>query len=564
MDNTFSDHEGKSAVGATQDSHTEVTIHHETGSFAATGGGSNSDAASSQLGQDATVYKISEDGLPLKVFGADTLASDGSTDGEGENGRYGGWSYIDGLDAFDAESDTVAGIGMYRGALAFPMADGTDKALINRKHMDKDGFVAKINMGTGKAIWATDEGLKISVGGEKGDTKQIYGRDVATTGLGHVIGVSDIRSPYIGLITKHNGADGTNLWAAQYPEIYNMYVEAVGDEVAYVTGAFLGTAVTAVLPGGATGACEGGAEKSAFIAAFDVSPVTVGPVAKWVTQVGCGTGKSVKVEGNFLYVAGEIKTASTIGTCAPLTGTQGGYLAKLNKADGTCVWAKDTPRITRAISDGANVWTTYSSNGVMTFDETHILYGDSGRDVFIAKYDASDGTGLWAEPLGGAGGDRATCAAMTPTGPVFLGYSTSETYGVGIANADGSPNPDVLAITNLQKQRVDADTTDTLSLKYGMTLTKLSSTEKMAPCVTDCPSGELLDATIAANTCYAEGRCMAHGAPSQARPCFMCDANTNQRALPTVPILDNHCYFDDKCVAAGSAAPHYTSYNSHR
>jgi hypothetical protein len=554
-DGTYSDHEG---TGATHDTHTDVTIHHETGSFVATGGSSNGDAASSQLGQDATVYKISEAGVPLKVFGADTLASDGSTDGTSENGKYGGWSYFYGLDAFDAEPDVVAGVGMYRGALKFPMADNSDKTLLNQKYMSKDGFVAKIDMTTGKAVWATDDGMKIDVGVAKDDSpKQIYGRDVATTGAGHVVAVSDIRSPYVGLITKHNGADGANLWAAQFPEIYNMYnVEVVGDEMAYVTGKFECKADcnAAWMPGAPTASvCDGGEDASAFIAAFDVSPDTTGPVAKWMTQVGCGAGYSVKVVGNFLYVAGRLSAEATIGTCAPLTGTQGGYLAKLNKADGTCVWAKDTPRIRRAISDGTHVWTYESTSGKMMFDADHTLFGSSGNDQLIAKYDASDGTGLWAEVFGqGDTSDYAYDAVATPTGPVFLGRSNSETNAVGD-----------LAITNLQKQRVDADTTSTLSLQSGFTLTKLSSVETPHSCITSCPSGQLTDATIAANFCYIEGKCIAHDAPSPRLVCFKCDATNDQRNLPATPDTTNHCYFDDTCHAAGANRPAYRNYNTH-
>ena len=52
----------------------------------------------------------------------------------------------------------------------------------------------------------------------------------------------------------------------------------------------------------------------------------------------------------------EVKADTTIGTCS-LTGSLGGVLIKLNKADGTCVWAKDTPTGRGAVTDGTSVWT---------------------------------------------------------------------------------------------------------------------------------------------------------------------------------------------------------------
>lgn len=91
-DGTYADHTGSGLVAASH--HDDISIHHLTHSFA---GGQFADAADSQHGMDATIYQISESGVPLKVFGVDMLPSDGVTNGlasdEGGsvNGRYGGW-----------------------------------------------------------------------------------------------------------------------------------------------------------------------------------------------------------------------------------------------------------------------------------------------------------------------------------------------------------------------------------------------------------------------------------------------------------------------------------------
>ena len=142
----YVDHLGTST---TVDAHTDVTIHHETGSFAA---GQYDDPAGSLYGMDATIYQLSEDGVPMSVFAADTLPSDGSF-----RPRF--TSQFSGLDGFDADADMVAGCGIYRGNLTFPMADGSSKTLVNTKVRSYDGFVTKVNMATNKAEWVTNVGL---------------------------------------------------------------------------------------------------------------------------------------------------------------------------------------------------------------------------------------------------------------------------------------------------------------------------------------------------------------------------------------------------------------------
>ena len=149
----YVDHLGTST---TVDAHTDVTIHHETGSFAA---GQYDDPAGSLYGMDATIYQLSEDGVPMSVFAADTLPSDGIYNSSSVNSNRGGYSRFSGLDGFDADADMVAGCGFYRGNLTFPMADGSSKTLVNTKARWHDGFVTKVNMATNKAEWVTNVGL---------------------------------------------------------------------------------------------------------------------------------------------------------------------------------------------------------------------------------------------------------------------------------------------------------------------------------------------------------------------------------------------------------------------
>ena len=112
-----------------------------------------------QHGMDSVIYKISEAGVPLAVFAADTVTFDGVYDGTGVNGLYSSYSQFVALDSFDDEADMVAGVGerLYRhpshqplshqpscdappalsgyfsGNLTFPMAGGMTTTVANDK-----------------------------------------------------------------------------------------------------------------------------------------------------------------------------------------------------------------------------------------------------------------------------------------------------------------------------------------------------------------------------------------------------------------------------------------------
>ena len=192
-------------------------------------------------------------------------------------------------------------------------------------------------------------------------------------------------------------------------------VDAV-DEIAYVSGLFSGSAVDLLASGSSLTSSSSGSGKDAFVAALDVGSSGSGPVATWVVQIGGSSGyPSVTVSGDYVYVAGSLSAASNISTCS-LTAARGGYLAKLERATGACAWAKDVPASRHVVSDGTHVWTVQTSTGKLTFDDDHVLDNIGiEKDVFMAKYQASDGAGLWATVIGGTGDEEGDAAAITPT-----------------------------------------------------------------------------------------------------------------------------------------------------
>ena len=358
---------------------------------------------------------------------------------------------------------------------------------------------------------------------------------MTTTGAGHVIVAADMRSgqardTYQGVLAKYDGATGSSVWVHDFNEgevCFLFQLQAVG-ETAYLTGSLKGSYTDPFNTGTYVTSSDYGGEYDAFIASLDVSGAS-GFVANWVVQVGRGQGRSVTVVGEHLYVAGDLFGPSTIGGVCTMTGEFGGYLAKLSRATGACIWARDTPPAVRAVSDGSHVWTSHNSRGdPMAFDATHTVSIIGSWDAFIGKYQASDGIGLWAAAIGGIGTDTANDAAMTPTGPVFVGTSDSEAITVGR-----------LTINNLQHQREEAGSgVDEASSGHSRLLAiKLSLSDELPACILSCPSGELtgLGTTIASDSCYVNNECVTDGDTSVSAPCFPlrqhCDAGTSQTEL---------------------------------
>ena len=358
------------------------------------------------------------------------------------------------------------------------------------------------------------------------------------------------------MLNLYNGATGANVWSMRYSQTSTVSsVDAVG-EMAYVSGLFKGTAIDLFAAGTSLTSSSDGGSNDAFVAALDTSSSSSGPVASWVVQIGgSSSDPSVKASGDFLYVAGYLSSASTIGTCT-MTGTLGGYLVKLNKATGACVWARDTPPNRHAVSDGTHVWTVQtSSKGPLAFDASHSLDNIGNEDdVFMAKYQSSDGVGLWATVIGGTGDDVADSATITPYGPAFSGSSQSEALSLGD-----------LTVQNLHHQQAEArsgfdpDTSHAQNAgQRALFVVMVAATDEIPSCINSCPSGELPDATINAGYCYAHGVCVADGTFSDAHypamSCLRCDSASSQLALSSVPDTTNHCYFDDICHPSGERA----------
>ena len=463
---TYTDHNGPQAAHNTL---ATMSIHHKTDTCCeGTCCDNGQDPASTQIGWDILIYKLTKDGAPVSVYGVDTMPVDGITNGitndpsqgitgGSVNGGSGGYSAFPGIASFEASGNDahMAIAGRHRGRLSFRKADGTLKHFDNAKlGMRSNGWgynavVAKIDMENNALAWVTSAGMMLE------DSKTEC-RAVGTTAAGHVLAVGEKQGDAAGnFITKFNGADGAVVWSKTYSELDDLYALESDVEMAYVTGEFKSNGTEAFATatnnmGNLISMCDSGEENSASVFgeknsaavfAIDASGAE-GPAFTWVTQIGCGQGYSVVVKGDYLYISGYLDTKATTVTTTPapaggqgscaLTGEYGGYLAKISKADGKCVWAKDTPRNRRAVSDGTDVWAgSYDDEG-RKYDATHtVTPAGTESDMFVAKYSAEDGTAHWASAIGGVGSERLEGMAMTSHGPMIMGYSDSPSFTMG-------------------------------------------------------------------------------------------------------------------------------------
>ena len=162
-------------------------------------------------------------------------------------------------------------------------------------------------------------------------------------------------------------------------------------------------------------------------------------------------------------------------------------------------------------------------------------------DVYIGKYTASDGVGVWASLLGGSDDENLYDMTMGPHGPLLTGYALSD-----------------IMIGEVHVQNLQQD----LEKSYRSMFAVQLSADAQPACFSSC-GADVSTAVIKDGFCYSDSKCVANGAMSVSTPCFQCDSDVSQKELQG-PITDNHCYINEKCVEAGKDAPAYNRYGSPR
>ena len=520
--------------------HADVPIAHNTHTYT---GGRYTNPASSQLGMDGIIYKISDAGVPAAVFAIDSYTSDGIY--PGENGNYGNYINVASMSTFEAASDTTSLVvgGCFRGNLSFPTTStGSGSAdaetiLTNRKSGSWDGWFAKINTDTMAAIWATP------VNTPEGRN---YLRAVATTASGHVVIAGEKRpsSDYIGYAGVYNGDTGVQTFFSDYAGTRAPYaLETIGDNI-FMGGRVAGSAINPFGTGAITTAREGATSENY------ITKMSSAGVGAWTVTFGSGQMRGIakSPDGTHIYAVGSNSGAATIGTCS-LTGTYGGYLIKLLAADGSCVWAKDTASTRKVQADATHVYTSMGDDEAVTYG-AGVTVSSRGPeyDMMIAKYLASDGTGQWATSVGGSGDEYLYDMKLSSTGLAVSGISNSASFDM----------PGV-TINNLQHAR--SGSTSANGGQRAAVIAMFDLTGQVPTCLSGCTTTTSASGvTVASGQCYNGGICYATGATDTFRACFSCNAATSQTVMQG-PDTTNHCYIGGSCFPTGAMAPAYQRYN---
>ena len=266
---------------------------------------------------------------------------------------------------------------------------------------------------------------------------------------------------------SHNANAQALQWAKSMGGAYNVYAISIaldGSGNVYTTGSFEGT--VDFNPGAGFYNLTSGI-KSIFISKLDAFGNFV-----WAKAMGAvsGDGQSRSIS---LDASGNVyTTGSFMGTVdfdpgagvANLTpsGIYDIFISKLD-ASGNFVWAKamggtgsESVGGSIALDGSGNVYTAGSFLGTVDFDPgaglanlTSAGYGD----IFISKLDAS-GNFVWANAMGGSGGEESYSIALDGSGNVYATGVFSDTAdfdpGAGVANLTSAGGLDIFVAKYFQ------------------------------------------------------------------------------------------------------------------
>jgi len=193
---------------------------------------------------------------------------------------------------------------------------------------------------------------------------------------------------------------------------------------------------------------------------------------------------------------------------------------------------------TMTLTDSTGSKTTLSSRG--------------SYEVFVAAFDAADGTGKWAMDGGSDGLDYFFAfASDSSTGDIYVGgasYDTPQYFQWGDVKRKNAmyqykPSADIPGYVGTQKAFV----------------AKIKTTTSLPTCVDSCSAGT---SVVKAGHCYIDRHCYAAGdfSPYPGADCMYCGATTEASSGPDTtsqttwsgPDTTSHCFIDGKCVSEGA------------
>ena len=286
-------------------------------------------------------------------------------------------------------------------------------------------FVAKLSGTNGSWVWSKAYG---GVSGQDFAT----GVAVDTTGNAFVTGYFSTSSLNLGgsnltnagssdfFLAKYRGTDGAPLWSKGIGGPSNDFgwgVAVDSSGAAVITGQFEGT-----VNFGGTSLTSASQYQDIFLARYagaDGSPLW----AKRFGNISADCGRAIATDAiGHIVLTGCFTGTVDFGNGSPLSSNAGGidiFVAQYNAADGSTVWAKDLGgpstdlSLGLAVDSGGNTLITGYFQGAVDFGGGPIS-GGGGLDIFLAKY----GSGGGAPPP-----KPVITSALTATGTVNTAFS---------------------------------------------------------------------------------------------------------------------------------------------
>ena len=338
--------------------------------------------------------------------------SDAITDWQWEWAISGGSNWIDyGYSVAVDEEGYSYVTGSFEWTATFNTVPPTHLSTPSGLNGDSDIFVAKVSP-SGEWIWA------VRAGGLYSDT----GRAIAVDNMGNVFvtgsymgtanfGPHSVTSVGVGMdifVAKLDGDNGNWIWVQSAGGFYedwgrSIAVDSSGN--AYITGFFWFSA-----------SFDGFVINSDQDEDIFVAKINTNGVWQWVVKAGgsyVDEGLSLVIDDGYGYVTGFFADNASFGI-HDLT-TTGQYdeeifVAKFNCTNGNWLWATQAggnfydKGYSVALDIEGNPYVTGSFQDFADFG-THTLVSDGSNDIFVAKLNQT-GTWLWATSAGGSGDNK--------------------------------------------------------------------------------------------------------------------------------------------------------------
>merc|ERR1740130_1634221 len=284
-------------------------------------------------------------------------------------------------------------------------------------------------------------------------------------------------------------------------------------------------------------------------------------VAQWTAvthATGSGGGGSSRM------------SVSADGTLLAIIGASGGkpLLSRIDTSNGAVLWTANNNDLSTGGHGGyrgVEVTGTGSSAEIVVHGSitgSPVILHDSADsqitlrtrgsyDVYIAAFDAADGTGKWAMDGGGGGLDYFFAFSSDPdTHDIYVGgavYSTPEYFQWGDvkrknAHRQYAPSSEISGYVSTQKAFV----------------AKLKSTTSLPTCLTTCSVafGKPQASDVKAGHCYINRLCYKEGefSPYADHGCMKCDPTMDAMEW-SGPDTTSSCFVGNKCIAEGTHEP---------